>query len=138
MKDKTLNVRLSGIDAPELAHFGGTEQPFALEAKLWLTNEILNKRVRIVMHFKDHFGRAICSVYYKKYWFIECNLSLEMVKAGYATVYRESNACYGGIYDELVLAEQRARSRRVGMWQQRKFVSPAEHKRLQKSKSENK
>lgn len=38
-------------------------------------------------------------------WMIWRNLSLEMVRAGYAVVYRDANAVYGGIEHRLLKAE---------------------------------
>jgi endonuclease YncB( thermonuclease family) len=37
------------------------------------------------------------------------NVSLEMVRIGYATVYRDSHAVYGAIKDQLLKEETKAR-----------------------------
>lgn len=32
LRNETISVRLAGVDAPEMAHFGNAEQPYAKEA----------------------------------------------------------------------------------------------------------
>ncbi|OIR57614.1 MAG: SNase-domain-containing protein [Amphiamblys sp. WSBS2006] len=128
---ETLSVRLAGVDAPETAHFGLPGQPFGEEAKRWLRDEIQGRRVRIVPHLRDQYGRAVCSVYYRPFLF-EKNLSLEIVKSGLAEVYVGKGAVYGGIFASLLSAEKKARKSRTGMWQQRDYRSPGEYKQAAK------
>lgn len=42
-------------------------------------------------------------------WLMWRNLSLEMVRVGYAVVYRDANAVYGTIENQLVRAESIAK-----------------------------
>eukprot|EP00301_Raphidiophrys_heterophryoidea_P024421 c7925_g1_i2.p1 GENE.c7925_g1_i2~~c7925_g1_i2.p1 ORF type:complete len:156 (-),score=29.38 c7925_g1_i2:663-1103(-) len=46
LSDTTLQVRLAGIDAPEIAKFGNIGQPFGLESKAKLAEVLLNKTVK--------------------------------------------------------------------------------------------
>lgn len=134
LKEETINVRLAGIDAPEMGHFGGTPQPFSREAKEWLTEFTRGRRATIHVHRLDQYARAVASVYVWRWgglW--RRNVSLAMVRAGYATVYASAGAEYGGIEAELRGAEVWAQRRGRGMWVQSEldYVSPAAYKRQQ-------
>jgi endonuclease YncB( thermonuclease family) len=99
-KAGTIHIRLAGIDAPECAHFGNPAQPYSSEAQTWLTNYVLGKRLRVTLLARDRYERVVCSVKIWK-WGIQKNVSLEMVKAGWAEVYVNHGAEYGGIEMEL-------------------------------------
>lgn len=131
LKTETLNIRLAGIDAPEMGHFGGTPQPFAAEAKEWLTQYTMGRQASLKVHRLDQYSRAVATVWVRRWFFLHKNVSLEMVKAGYATVYTGAGAEYGTAKEQLVRAEKWARRCRRGMWRQNssEYVSPAEYKR---------
>lgn len=59
LKYETINVRLAGIDAPEMAHFGGQSQPYALEAKQWLARMVEGRPVTIWLHRYDQYSRIV-------------------------------------------------------------------------------
>lgn len=134
-REETINVRLAGIDAPEMGHFGGTSQPFAQEAKDWLTKLTVGKQALITVHRLDQYGRAVASLRIQKWWWWWSeDVSLAMVKAGWAMVYGGAGAEYGSAEMEKKLrqAEEMARSRARGMWKYSsltRFISPAEYKR---------
>lgn len=134
LRNETVNVRLAGIDAPELAHFGMAEQPYAREAKEWLRRMVEGKRVRIKPLRIDQYQRLVANVWVRKRWlmfFWWSNVSLEMVHNGFATIYKGCGAEYDGMKGKLEKYEEKARRRRLGMWQQLKngtYVSPSEHK----------
>jgi len=107
-KQGTIHIRLAGIDAPEGAHFGNAAQPYAVEAQAWLTNYVLGKRVRVTLLSRDRYERVVCSVKIWK-WGIRRDVSLEMAKAGWAEVYDNSGAEYGGLERELRKAVERAK-----------------------------
>jgi endonuclease YncB( thermonuclease family) len=122
LASQTIHVRLAGIDAPECAHFGLLGQRFGPEAKAWLQRTLLNQPVRLVLYQRDRFGRVVAHAWRPlRIPFLGGlapgrNVSLEMVRAGYAEVYRGAGACYGHLREALEKAEQQAIRRRVGMW----------------------
>ncbi len=133
LRNNTISVRLAGVDAPECAHFGQPAQPYGPEARAWLRKYLLGKCVTIELHSRDQYQRAVCSAWVRR-GFVHTNVSLALVQAGYATIYRSMGAEYGGILSTLESAERRAKRRRRGMWAQRRkrYVSPGEFKRQQK------
>src|SRR5271169_2227103 len=107
-KQGTIHVRLAGIDAPEGAHFGNAAQPYAVEAQAWLTNYVLGRRVRVILFSRDRYERVVCSVKIWK-WGFRRDVSLEMAKAGWAEVYDNFGAEYGGLESQLRHAVEKAK-----------------------------
>ncbi|GIC94164.1 thermonuclease family protein [Aspergillus udagawae] len=140
LRDKTVHIRLAGIDAPELAHFGRPEQPFAREAHQWLTSYLLNRRVRAYIHRPDQYQRAVASVYVRRFLDFpplrRRDVSYEMLKRGLATVYEAKwGAEFGGEAMErrYKKAEWWAKLRGVGLWKdyrrnRTEWESPREYK----------
>ena len=124
LSTQTIHVRLAGIDAPECAHFGAAGQKYGPEARQWLTNWLHHRTVHLQMYRRDQYGRVVAHVWRPAdlpllRWLLPCrNVSLEMVRAGWAEVYRGTGASYGGMRDALEVAEMRALRRGLGMWQQ--------------------
>jgi endonuclease YncB( thermonuclease family) len=100
-KAGTIHIRLAGIDAPEGAHFGNKAQPYAEEAQTWLTKMVLGKRVRVKLLARDRYERVVCSVKVWKWGIFKKDVSLEMAKAGWAELYDNAGAEYGGLEKEL-------------------------------------
>ncbi|KAH7076484.1 hypothetical protein BKA63DRAFT_564871 [Paraphoma chrysanthemicola] len=116
LRDQTLHVRLAGVDAPELAHWGREAQPYAKEAHEWLINLIINRRVRAYIYRRDQYDRVVAQVYVRK-WLFRQDVGLEMLKAGLATVYEaKSGAEFGTSEEKYRAAEERAKAQGVGMW----------------------
>ena len=67
----------------------------------------------------------------KRWGFWPVDVSLAMVKAGFATVYHGKDAEYGSLKEAYLKAEEIARKKKIGMWQQSSshYESPAEYKR---------
>jgi endonuclease YncB( thermonuclease family) len=107
-KAGTIHVRLAGVDAPEGAHFGNPAQPYASEALSWLTNYVLGRRVRVTLCARDRYERVVCSVKVWR-WGFRRDVSLEMAKAGWAEVYDNAGAEYGGLERELRQAVETAK-----------------------------
>lgn len=141
LKDKTIHVRLAGVDAPELAHFGRPEQPFAREAHEWLTSYLLNRRVRVYVYRQDQYQRVVGSVFVRRALdfpipFRKRDVSYEMLKRGLATVYEaKSGAEFGGadVEKKYRNAEWWAKTRGRGMWKgyrwrRDEWESPREYK----------
>lgn len=108
------------------------------EAKEWLQKTIEGKRVTVVPHRIDQFGRVVATVFFRKWLLFRHNLSVEIVKQGYATIYTSGGAEYGGFLEELEKQEKIAkfeffsnllRKKKIGIWGLRNFKSPMEYKK---------
>lgn len=114
----TLHVRIAGVDAPELAHFGRPAQPHSQEALDWLKSFILQKRVRVYPYRRDQYDRVVCTVERRRWVFFKQDVGLAMLKRGLATVYEAKfGSEFGGREERYREAEARAKERKVGMWQ---------------------
>ncbi|KAI4231479.1 MAG: hypothetical protein L6R40_007729 [Gallowayella cf. fulva] len=130
LKDETVHVRIAGVDAPEAAHFGRPAQPFSKEAMDFLTSYILHRRVRAYIYKRDHYDRAVATVYVRK-WLLRRDVGLEMLKRGWATVYQaKSGAEFGQSEMKYRRAEERAKLKKRGMWSgnQKDLESPRDYK----------
>ncbi|KAL3457069.1 putative endonuclease lcl3 [Aspergillus heterothallicus] len=140
LRDNTIHIRLAGVDAPELAHFGRPEQPFARDAHEWLTSYLMNKRVRAYVHRPDQYQRAVATVYVRRALdfpipFRRRDVSYEMLRRGLATVYEaKSGSEFGGKAKEerYRSAEWWAKMKGNGMWKgfrrNKDWESPREYK----------
>ena len=73
----------------------------------------------------------MCSVSFRKWGFWKVDVSLAMLRKGFATVYRGRGAEYGKLKDAYMKAEQVAKQKKIGMWKQLasgKYESPGEYK----------
>ncbi|KAI9845786.1 MAG: putative endonuclease lcl3 [Thelocarpon superellum] len=130
LKDRTIHVRLAGIDAPEGAHFGRPPQPYSTEALNWLRAYLMHRRVRAYIYKRDQYDRVVATVYVRRGLFRR-DVGLEMLKTGLATVYEaKSGAEFGTLEDRYRRAEWWAKARRKGMWAGKKaeFESPRAYK----------
>ncbi|KAF7729772.1 putative endonuclease lcl3 [Apophysomyces ossiformis] len=126
---QTIMVRLAGVDAPEGAHFGMPAQPFSTESKQFLTDMVHGRHVKVQLLKRDHYGRAVAMVNVRKPpFFLSKNVSVEMLRAGLASIYVAQGAEYGGISSTLEKVQEKARRRRLGIWSKKSFVSPGDHK----------
>jgi endonuclease YncB( thermonuclease family) len=142
ISDQTINVRLSGIDAPETAHFGNPAQAYGNEAKQWLKDLAEQRHASLRIHSIDQYKRVLGSVHVKHsnpllrvLGLGRKNLSLELAKNGYAVVYTGVGAEYGGQLAALKAAERAAKTRRSGMWKTTNPMSPGEFKALSRKGS---
>ncbi|MCJ1458040.1 putative endonuclease lcl3 [Mycoblastus sanguinarius] len=134
LKDKTIHVRLAGIDAPELAHFGRPSQPHSQDALDWLTRYILHRRVRAYIYKRDQYDRAVATVYVRR-GLLRRDVGLQMLRAGLATVYEaKSGAEYGQLETRYRFAEAWAKTRKKGIWGAGRaaFESPRDYKNRMK------
>ncbi|KAL8834059.1 MAG: hypothetical protein Q9170_003951 [Blastenia crenularia] len=130
LKEKTIHIRLAGIDAPEMAHFGKPAQPFSKEAFEFLNSYILHRRVRAYVYRRDQYDRAVATVYIRK-WFLRRDVGLQMLKRGLAGVYEaKSGAEFGKLEEKYRRTEKWARGKRKGMWSgdMKRFESPRDYK----------
>jgi endonuclease YncB( thermonuclease family) len=153
----TISVRLYGVDAPETPKFGNPGQPYSLEAKDFVSDQVLNKIVRVKLLSKDQYSRVVGSVMStttttprtKFLPFLtkkdDGDLSLKLMERGYATLYTGGGAQYNGRREELIQKMERAKKYRLGVWSIRKddgtggeYVDPAAYKRAMKAKMNGK
>ncbi|EQC37178.1 hypothetical protein SDRG_05404 [Saprolegnia diclina VS20] len=127
LTETTLQLRVAGVDCPETAKFGRTGQPFGEEAKAWLKGELQDQVVSFKLLMKDQYSRAVCMVYYGS-WASPTNVSEELLRQGYANIYRQSGAVYGGLLETFEALEAEAREKRVHIWSLDKRETPAQYK----------
>ncbi|ORZ00364.1 hypothetical protein BCR43DRAFT_434868 [Syncephalastrum racemosum] len=109
LKDQTIAVRIAGVDAPEGAHFGMPAQPFSAESKTFLTKMVLGRNVHVQLLSLDRYSRAVCMVELRRPpFFFRKNVSVEMCKAGMASIYTAKGAEYGNHFEALQKAQARA------------------------------
>ncbi|MBI4825949.1 MAG: thermonuclease family protein [Nitrospirae bacterium] len=108
---KSFTCRLYGIDTPEVSKKGKAGQPYSDEADKELESLILGQDVKVILNGDKTYKREVC--------FIENNgmdINLEMVRRGYAWAYRQYlDRPHSSDY---INAEEGARNRRLGLWQQ--------------------
>ncbi|KAL1970513.1 hypothetical protein VTN77DRAFT_4157 [Rasamsonia byssochlamydoides] len=142
LKYRTIHIRLAGVDAPELPHFGRPAQPFSHEAHAWLTSFLLHRRVRAYIHRADQYQRVVATVYVRRLLdfppFRRRDVSYEMLKRGLATIYEAKTGVeFGGEERERKYreAEQLAKKQGIGLWKdfrrrggKKNWESPREYK----------
>ena len=118
-------IRLVGIDAPEISHKKREpSQPYAQAATKFLAGLVLNTSVEVKEYGPDRYGRTLGVVFVAGK-----NVNLEMIKVGYAEVYRGTPAA-GFDSAPYWKVEEEARATKKGMWAQGdKYVSPREWRR---------
>lgn len=130
-----VKVRLYGIDAPETeksnkrtGHVSKAGQPYGEEAYQALYKKLNRKSVRLDVMAVDQYKRSVGIVYLNGK-----NVNLEMVADGYAWAYKQYlDRPYASEY---IQAEEQARAKRLGLWQQSNPQPPWEfRKSLKKGK----
>ncbi|KAG6850386.1 hypothetical protein H0H93_013941 [Arthromyces matolae] len=136
LKDETLHIRIAGVDAPEGAHFGRPAQPYFEESFAWLRNKVMGKTVYCQVLRRDQYSRIVANVNLAPRilpgsLFTGPVLALEMIRAGWGTIYEQAGAEYGNTGKEAFLrTEAEAKAARRGMWAKGvKGETPAEYKR---------
>ena len=109
LDNEKVNIRLWGIDAPEIG------QKFGEEAQVFLHNLIYDKEIDVDIVTTDLWNRQVCKIYLDKI-FINSNL----VEAGLAWWYDS----YYPKEQELKSLEESARTKRVGLWSDDNPTSP--------------
>jgi endonuclease YncB( thermonuclease family) len=123
-----VRVRLSGIDAPELAGHPGRSQPYGQRARRALSQRVYRRQVRVEWHVCDDYGRVVGRVLLDGE-----DVGLRQVCDGYAWVYRQ-------YLDDLpaqarvryLRCERKAREDGVGLWAGSRPVPPWEWRHRRK------
>ena len=95
-----MEIRLAGIDAPEL------DQPYGRDAKQVLVSIASGRQLVVKPLDTDRYGRTVAQV-----WNGETHLNAEIVKRGGAWFYSEYARS-----DALYAVEQEARKAKRGLW----------------------
>ncbi|MGE0156224.1 MAG: thermonuclease family protein [Geobacter sp.] len=117
-----LKVRLYGIDAPETAKRDRPGQAYSSVAKRVLMYKLLGKAVTVEVRDQDQYGRVVGVVR-----LAGTDINAAMVAEGLAWAYRHH--LEGDYASEYLRLEDRARRRRMGLWQQTNPQPPWEFRR---------
>lgn len=104
-------IRLYGIDAPEKGQKHGDE------ARTHLVSLVSGSEVDVEPVSKDIYGNTVAIVRNQK-----MNISQEMVRAGYAWVYRKY--CNKPFCEAWSTLESEAKRKKIGLWQEADPVPP--------------
>ena len=114
MLDKTIRVRMFGIDSPERG------QAYNVKAREFTAELIAGKEINVIIRNKDRYGRFVCDVYLQDGTYVNA----ELVRAGYAWLFtRYSND------EELARLQDDARVGRRGLWQDENPIPPWEFRK---------
>lgn len=86
--------------------------------------------MRAYIYKRDQYERVVATVYVRR-WLIRRNVGLQMLKAGWATVYEaKSGAEFGELEDKYRSMEEWAKRKKKGMWKgdQTGYESPRDYK----------
>jgi endonuclease YncB( thermonuclease family) len=115
--DKTIRIRLHGIDAPEL------KQPFGQASKQAMSGLVYGKTVTIKPGKKDRYGRLLARVEVAGK-----DTSLHMVNLGMAHWYQQ----YAKRDFELQSAQTKAKSAKIGIWSDPDTIAPWVYRKQKK------
>jgi micrococcal nuclease len=113
---KIQRVRIWGIDTPEW------DQPYASRAQKFTRSLLAGREVEIRPMDFDVYGRLVAMITVD-----EKNISEELVESGLAWVY--INFCNEPICTAWQSLQERAMSRRIGLWSDRHPIAPWQWKR---------
>ncbi len=130
-----VKVRFYGIDCPETeksnrktGRVSKPGQPYGEEAYRALQGKLQRQHVRLDVMDIDRYGRTVSIV-----WLGDRNINLEMVAEGWAWAYTQYLDRPHA--SEYIQAEEQARAKRLGLWQQNNPQPPWEfRKALKKGK----
>lgn len=118
-----IKVRLIGIDAPEVAHNSKqTSQPVGPESTEHLNALVKGKSVRLKVYGSDAYNRTLAEIFVDNK-----NVNLEMVKVGFAEVYRGRPAKGLPLVDYRA-AETSAQKKKHGIWGVKGYESPYDYR----------
>jgi endonuclease YncB( thermonuclease family) len=106
-----VKIRLYGIDTPEKG------QPYGQAAGKYLASLIAGAAVRIESVTMDRYWRTVGIV-----WEREANINQEMVRSGYAWVYRRY--CNKPFCDYWQVLENEAKVEKLGLWKEPNPIPP--------------
>jgi endonuclease YncB( thermonuclease family) len=122
LKDHTITVRIAAVDTPETAKQGNPGQKYANEAKEFAERKLLNQETTVKLLSKDQYGRVVGLIKYRERgmfsWFQnDRDISEELLKQGFASVYRQGGAQYDGSVERWNTLEKEAQKHKKGIWE---------------------
>jgi len=111
---QTITVRLACIDAAEGEQPGGTAAANRLRQLL-----PQNQAIQLIQVDTDRYGRTVAAVFANRQ-----SINLRLVREGQAVVYPQYLSRCPNSRNDLLAAEQEARSHRRGFWAQTNPVMP--------------
>lgn len=110
-------IRLAGIDAPEKA------QAFGQVSKHQLSSLCFNKQAEVKVVATDKYHRTVGDVFCEN-----AHANEEMVKGGYAWVYRQ----YSQGFEQFIPLENAAKDAKIGLWADTQPTPPWQWRRANK------
>jgi len=110
-----IKVRFAGIDAPE------KKQAYGQKARKFVVGLIAGRTVDVEEVTTDRYGRTVGYL-----WLGNKEINLEIVKEGYAWVYRKYAPKPSSRADQYFTAEKTARSSSTGLWHDPHPIAPWE------------
>jgi endonuclease YncB( thermonuclease family) len=118
-------IRLHAVDAPELNQRSGEE------SKSWLTQQLLNQRVKILVNNTDRYKRQVAKVVLptesckQRLCKDETDINLKAIETGHAWWYREFSRSQNSEDQELYeTAEKTAKKQGLGLWKHSEPQAP--------------
>jgi endonuclease YncB( thermonuclease family) len=118
--NKTTILRLAEVDCPEKKH------PFGKNAKQFTSDAVYLKTVTYTVTDKDRYGRSVAKVYYNNKY-----LSAEIIKNGLGWQYKKYSHS-----KELAKLEQRARTKKIGLWADPNPIYPSDWRKAKKNRTQ--
>jgi endonuclease YncB( thermonuclease family) len=129
-EESRLKVRLYGIDAPETRKPDKPGQPCGDISKRLLMYKVLGRSVTAEIMDVDQYKRAVAVIRYGSR-----DINREMVAEGMAWAYRQY--LHDPYESEYIGSENRARSRRVGLWRESNPQPPWEFRNGHKGRGKH-
>jgi micrococcal nuclease len=115
--NKTVNVRLEGIDAPE------SGQPFGSRARQELSSLVFGRTVIVQKTGEDRFQRTLGVIFKDK-----TSINAKMVEDGFAWHYKAYNK-----NKQLADLEHKARQAKRGLWSDHKPIAPWDYRQSKRT-----
>lgn len=128
-----MQIRLIGVDAPEVAGRGKKGKPgqaYGEEARIYLRNRIVGQKVRIELSGHDVYHRYLGKIYPGAE---KVSVNEELLRKGFAYAYRGKSARDKKLRAWAEALEAQAQREKVGFWALPPEKRPEEPARFRKS-----
>ena len=127
-------IRLAGIDAPEKkGTLGGKGQPRAQEAKVALSDQVVGKKINLIRHGTDRYGRTV-----GEFCQGSKSINVGLVEQGFARVYRGKESSKTIDHAIFNAAEVSAQKEKLGIWSKENSSDENQDPALYRKKLKNK